>query len=83
MGFQIVAVDELVKEDASAEADLESVRQHPTGGKVSEAQMKIGYYPGCTLKSKALNLEKAAMAALDSLGVEYKELEKWNCCGAA
>ncbi len=44
--------------------------------------MKLGYYPGCTLKSKAANLEKAAMASLDALGVEYFELDRWNCCGA-
>jgi heterodisulfide reductase subunit B len=44
--------------------------------------MKLGYYPGCTLKTKAANLEVAAMAALDHLGVEYKELGRWNCCGA-
>ena len=44
--------------------------------------MKLGYYPGCTLKTKAANLEVAAMAALDTLGVEYRELSRWNCCGA-
>lgn len=44
--------------------------------------MKLGYYPGCTLKTKAANLEKSALAALDALGVEYKELDRWNCCGA-
>ncbi len=44
--------------------------------------MKLGYYPGCTLKSKAANLEKASIAALDALGVEYFELDRWNCCGA-
>ncbi|MGD8440197.1 MAG: CoB--CoM heterodisulfide reductase iron-sulfur subunit B family protein [Holophagae bacterium] len=44
--------------------------------------MKLGYYPGCTLKTKAANLEVAAMAALDHLGVEYTELSRWNCCGA-
>jgi heterodisulfide reductase subunit B len=43
---------------------------------------KIGYYPGCTLKSKAKNLEDAALASLDALGVEYFELQRWNCCGA-
>jgi heterodisulfide reductase subunit B len=44
--------------------------------------MKISYYPGCTLKTKAKNLEKSALAALDVLGVEYEELPRWNCCGA-
>jgi len=44
--------------------------------------MKISYYPGCTLKTKAKNLEKSALAALDVLGVKYEELPRWNCCGA-
>jgi len=44
--------------------------------------MKLSYYPGCTLKSKAANLEKAAMDVLGLLGVEYEEMPRWNCCGA-
>ena len=44
--------------------------------------MKLSYYPGCTLKTKAANLEKAALASLEILGVEYQELDHWNCCGA-
>jgi len=44
--------------------------------------MTIGYYPGCTLKSKAKNLEDSALACLRALGVEVTELARWNCCGA-
>ena len=44
--------------------------------------MKIAYYPGCTMKTKAANLELAAVEALNVLGVEFTELERWNCCGA-
>jgi heterodisulfide reductase subunit B len=44
--------------------------------------MKIAYYPGCTMKTKAANLELAAIEALKLLGVEFTELERWNCCGA-
>jgi heterodisulfide reductase subunit B len=44
--------------------------------------MKLSYYPGCTLKSKARNLEEAALGALEELGIEYQELPRWNCCGA-
>jgi len=44
--------------------------------------MKISYYPGCTLKTKAKNLEVSALACLDALGIEYEELPRWNCCGA-
>jgi heterodisulfide reductase subunit B len=44
--------------------------------------MKISYYPGCTLKSKAKNLDRAATASLEALGVEVHEIDRWNCCGA-
>jgi heterodisulfide reductase subunit B len=44
--------------------------------------MKISYYPGCTLKTKAANLEAGAVAALAVLGVEVEEIDRWNCCGA-
>lgn len=44
--------------------------------------MKISYYPGCTLKTKAKNLEDAAVASMAALGVDFEELPRWNCCGA-
>ena len=44
--------------------------------------MKISYYPGCTLKTKAANLEMAAVASLAALGIEVEEIDRWNCCGA-
>ena len=44
--------------------------------------MKIIYYPGCTLKTKARNLGDTAVAAMKMLGIELEELNRWNCCGA-
>ncbi|MCK8601485.1 CoB--CoM heterodisulfide reductase iron-sulfur subunit B family protein [Desulfoferrobacter suflitae] len=44
--------------------------------------MKISYYPGCTLKTKAKNLEDAALASMAALEVDFEELPRWNCCGA-
>ncbi len=44
--------------------------------------MKVSYYPGCTLKTKAKNLEDSAVASLEALGVELQEISRWNCCGA-
>ena len=44
--------------------------------------MDISYYPGCTLKTRAKNLESSALASLKALGVEFEELPRWNCCGA-
>ncbi len=43
--------------------------------------MKIPYYPGCTLKTKAKNFEDSAIAAARVLGIEMEELPRWNCCG--
>ncbi len=43
--------------------------------------MKLLYYPGCTLKTSAKNLEKSAFAVMEALGHEMVEMEDWNCCG--
>jgi len=43
--------------------------------------MTLSYYPGCTLKTKAKNLEDSAIAAMEALGMELVELPRWNCCG--
>ena len=43
--------------------------------------MDLSYYPGCTLKTKALNFEDSAIAAMSALGVNLVELPRWNCCG--
>jgi heterodisulfide reductase subunit B len=43
--------------------------------------MDLSYYPGCTLKTKALNFEDSAIAAMAALGVNLVELPRWNCCG--
>jgi len=43
--------------------------------------MKLSYYPGCTLKTKAKGLETSAIAAMAALGIELEELPRWNCCG--
>ncbi len=44
--------------------------------------MNLAYYPGCTLKTKARNLEEPALAAMESLGFKLEEMDRWNCCGA-
>jgi heterodisulfide reductase subunit B len=43
--------------------------------------MELLYYPGCTLKTSAKNLEDTAMAIAKVLGYELKEMKEWNCCG--
>lgn len=44
--------------------------------------MKICYYPGCTLKTKAKELDAYARKSALALGVELAEIEDWQCCGA-
>ena len=44
--------------------------------------MKICYYPGCTLKTQAKELDRYARVSAAALGVEMEEIENWQCCGA-
>lgn len=44
--------------------------------------MKYSYYPGCTLKTKAQELEKYALDSAKVLGIELEEQSDWQCCGA-
>lgn len=43
--------------------------------------MKASYFPGCTLKTKAKDLDKYARKCAEVLGVELEEIEEWQCCG--
>lgn len=43
--------------------------------------MDLSYYPGCTLKTRAMNFEASAIAAMAVLGIKLTELSRWNCCG--
>jgi len=42
---------------------------------------EIPYYPGCSLKDTAKGFESSAMAVSRELGIELKEIPRWNCCG--
>jgi len=46
-------------------------------------EMDYLYFPGCTLYTKAKNLDQAARDCSKLLGFELKELPNWTCCGAA
>ena len=39
------------------------------------------YFPGCTLKNKAIELDAYARFSAEALGFELKEIEEWQCCG--
>ncbi len=43
--------------------------------------MRFSYYPGCTLKTKAKELDGFARRSAQALGIELKELDTWQCCG--
>jgi heterodisulfide reductase subunit B len=44
--------------------------------------MKFTYFPGCSLKGLGQAYEQSLLPVFQALGVELKELEDWNCCGA-
>ncbi len=44
--------------------------------------MKYTYYPGCTLYTKARNLDLCGRKAAAKVGFELVEMPSWNCCGA-
>ena len=43
--------------------------------------MKVSYFPGCTLKTKAVDLDVYARKSAEALGVTLEEIENWQCCG--
>lgn len=44
--------------------------------------MVYSYYPGCTLKTKAKDLDFYARKSAEVLGFTLEEIEDWQCCGA-
>ena len=43
--------------------------------------MNYAYYPGCTLRNKAKELDHYARACAQVLGFSLQELSDWQCCG--
>lgn len=48
----------------------------------STRPLRIPYFPGCTLSTKAQGFDVAARASASVLGFELADLIQWNCCGA-
>lgn len=44
--------------------------------------MIFSYYPGCTLKTKAKDLDIYARKSAEALDITLEELPDWQCCGA-
>jgi len=43
--------------------------------------MVFSYYHGCTLRTKAKELDRKARKAAEALGVQLQEIPDWQCCG--
>jgi len=43
--------------------------------------MKVSYFPGCTLKNKAKDLDMYAYKSAEALGITLEEMKDWQCCG--
>ncbi len=44
--------------------------------------MRVAYYPGCSLHGLAKEYGISVEVACKHLGIDLKEIEDWNCCGA-
>ena len=44
--------------------------------------MEIAYYPGCSLHASSELYDIQCKLVFNKLGLELKEIEDWNCCGA-
>lgn len=45
--------------------------------------MQVALYPGCTAHSTGKEYSQSMHAAFSALGIEFTELDDWNCCGGA
>jgi len=43
---------------------------------------EYAYFPGCSLEKMAISYNHSALETTYKLGVNLKEIEDWNCCGA-
>ncbi|MBP1763674.1 MAG: glycolate oxidase iron-sulfur subunit [Firmicutes bacterium] len=46
-------------------------------------KQKLGYYPGCSLQSTAIEYDWSLRGACELLDLELQEIPDWNCCGAS
>lgn len=44
--------------------------------------MSLAYYPGCSLEHSSAEFDVSTRKVLEALGVEYKEVPEWTCCGS-
>jgi heterodisulfide reductase subunit B2 len=44
--------------------------------------MKVGLYPGCSLKGSSREYLESLLAVSRAMGIELEEVADWNCCGS-
>ncbi len=44
--------------------------------------MKYAYYPGCSMEVNGAAYDMSMRGVAKILGIEFAEIEDWNCCGA-
>ena len=50
---------------------------------MTEPKTTFTYYPGCSSQGSARHLDESLRAIAPELGIELRELDDWNCCGAS
>jgi heterodisulfide reductase subunit B len=53
------------------------------GEKDGDTQVRVAYFPGCSLHSMARDYDVSAKLVCKHLGISLEEIEDWNCCGAS
>jgi heterodisulfide reductase subunit B len=46
-------------------------------------EMKLAYYPGCSLHSSSVEYDISTRKVCEALGIELVELKDWICCGSS
>jgi heterodisulfide reductase subunit B len=44
--------------------------------------MRVNYFPGCTLSTRAAGYDVSGRAVAEALDLTFEELPDWQCCGA-
>ena len=50
---------------------------------MSEEKLHYAYYPGCSMSTTAHAYGSSIKHVNQALGLEFEEIEDWNCCGAS
>jgi len=45
--------------------------------------MKVGFYPGCSLRGSGKEYSQSLFAVAEKCGITLEEIKDWSCCGAS